>query len=152
MSRRVIETAIDISAPRERAWRVLTDFASFPQWSRFIEAIEGEARPGARLSARLNDGGGAMQIRPEVLVCEPYELRWLGVLGASFLFSGEHYFRLQPLPGGGTRLTHGEVFGGLMVPLLWPRLNTRTRQGFGDFNAALKAQAEALDRAIAQSI
>ena len=143
MSGRSIETAIEIAAPVERVWRVLTDFARFPQWSRFILSIEGEARPGARLSARLDDGGGPMQIRPEVLVCKDRdELRWRGVLGASFLFSGEHYFRLEALPGGGTRLTHGEVFGGLLVPLLWTRLNTRTRQGFEDFNTALRERAE----------
>lgn len=143
MSSRKIEISIDIAAPVEDVWRVLTDFARFPQWSRFILAIEGEARPGTRLSARLDDGGGAMQIRPEVLVCKEHdELRWRGTLGASFLFSGEHYFRLQALPGGGTRLTHGEVFGGLLVPLLWKRLNTSTRRGFEDFNAALQARAE----------
>lgn len=143
MSSRKIETSVDIAAPVEDVWRVLTDFARFPQWSRFILAIEGEARPGTRLSARLDDGGGAMQIRPEVLVCKEHdELRWRGTLGASFLFSGEHYFRLQALPGGGTRLTHGEVFGGLLVPLLWTRLNTSTRRGFEDFNAALRARAE----------
>jgi hypothetical protein len=143
MSGRTIETYIDIAAPVERVWSALTDFARFPEWSRFILAIEGEARPGTRLSARLDDGGGAMQIRPEVLVCKEHdELRWRGVLGASLIFSGEHYFRLQALPAGGTRLTHGEIFGGLLVPLLWQRLNTRTRRGFEDFNAALRQRAE----------
>jgi len=143
MSGRSIETTLDIAAPVERVWQVLTDFVSYPQWSRFILAIEGEPRPGARLSARLDDGGGAMQISPQVLMCKEHdELRWRGVLGASFLFSGEHYFRLQALPGGRTRLIHGEVFGGVLVPLLWQRLNTRTRQGFEDFNAALRARAE----------
>lgn len=144
MSSRAFETTVDIAAPVERVWRVLTDFASFPQWSRFILAIDGEPRAGARLSARLDDGGGAMLIRPEVLACEQgVELRWRGVLGAGFLFSGEHHFRLEALPGGGTRLNHGEVFGGLLVPLLWKRLDTRTRAGFEDFNAALRARAEA---------
>ena len=56
--------------------------------------------------------------------------------------TGEHYFRLHALAGGGTRLTHGEVFGGLLVPLLWGRLTTKTRQRFQDFNAALRARAE----------
>lgn len=142
MSGRSIETTIEIDAPVERVWRVLIDFARFPQWSRFILSIQGEPRPGARLSARLDDGGGAMQIRPEIMTCEPHELRWRGVLGASFLFSGEHYFRLEALPGGSTRLTHGEVFGGLLVPLLWKRLDSRTRQGFQDFNTALRERAE----------
>jgi hypothetical protein len=142
MSLRKIETSMDISAPVERVWRILTDFASFPQWSRFVVAISGEMRPGARLAVRLDDGGGAMQFRPTLLACAPYELRWRGVLGASFLFSGEHRLCLETLPGERTRLMHGEVFGGLLVPLLWGRLDTRTRRGFEAFNAALRRHAE----------
>ena len=42
----------------------------------------------------------------------------------------------------GTRLIHGEVFGGLLVPLFWKRLDARTRPAFEDFNAALRACAE----------
>lgn len=142
MGSHVIETGIDISAPVERVWHVLTDFTSFPQWSRFIVGIEGRPSSGTRLSVRLDDGSGTMQIHPEVLACEPHELRWRGVLAASFLFSGEHYFRLQPLSDGGMRLTHGEAFGGLLVPLLWKRLDTRTRQAFHRFNAALRERCE----------
>ena len=146
MSVRVIETTVNISAPIERVWRVLMDFPSFTQWSRFIISVDGQPTAGKRLSVHLDDGGGAMTLAPEVLVCRPHELRWRGVLGASFLFSGEHYFRLHALPGGGTCLTHGEVFGGLLVTPLWKRLDTSTRRGFHDFNNALRERAETLHR------
>jgi hypothetical protein len=143
MSNRTIETSIDIAAPAERVWRMLTDFASFPQWSRFILAIEGVARAGRRLSVRVDDGGNAMRMRPEVVRCEEeVELRWRGVVGARFLFSGEHSFRLEALPGGGTRFIHSEKFGGILVPFVWTTLDTRTRRAFHDFNAALRARAE----------
>lgn len=142
MSKRMIETSVDIAAPVERIWRVLTDFSSYPQWSRFILSIEGEAHEGARLSVRMDDGGGAMAASPEILVCKaPAELRWRGGLGAPFLFSAEHYFRLEG-SSVGTRLIHGEIFGGLLVPLFWKRLDTRTRRAFEDFNAALRTCAE----------
>jgi hypothetical protein len=143
MSSRTIETTIDIAAPADRVWRMLTDFASFPEWSRFIMAIEGDARPGTRLSVRLNDGGGEMKMRPEVVACEEQvELRWRGVVGARFVFSGEHRFRLDALPDGRTRFTHSEMFSGILVPLLWKTLNTRTRKAFHEFNTALRVRAE----------
>ena len=143
MSKRMIEPAVGIAVPVERVGRVLTDFPSYPQWSRFILSIKGEAREGARLSVRLDDGGGAMMVSPEILACKaPAELRWRGVLGAPFLFSAEHHFRLEPLVGGGTRLDHSEMFGGLLVPLFWKRFDTRTRQAFQEFNAAIRARAE----------
>lgn len=142
MSQRIIETSIDIEAPIERVWHVLSDFPRYPQWSRFIQSIEGTPNAGARLSVQLNDGGTTMRFRPEVLVCGPHELRWRGLLGASFVFTGEHRFLLEALSESRTRLIHSEVFSGILVSLLWKRLDTATRQGFQDFNAALRARSE----------
>ena len=145
MSRHVIETSIDIRAPIERVWAILTSFESFPQWSRFILTIEGKARAGERLSVKLDDGGGSpMHFRPAVIACEEQvELRWRGTVGAGFLFTGEHRFHLSPTTDGSTRFTHSERFRGLLVPLLWKKLNTRTRGAFNDFNAALRQRSEA---------
>jgi hypothetical protein len=121
---------------------VHTDFSSYPKWSRFILSIGGEVRKDARLSVRMDDGGGVMTVSPEILVREaPAELRWRGVLGAPFLFSAEHYFRLER-SSAGTRLIHGEIFGGLLVPLFWKQLDGSTSRAFGDFDAALCKRAE----------
>jgi hypothetical protein len=145
MSQFVIETSIEIRAPIERVWGILTSFESFPQWSRFILRIKGKARKGERLAVTLDDGGGPMQFRPAVVVCEEcVELRRRGSVGASFLFSGEHCFHLAPAAEGGTRLTHSERFRGILVPLFRKNLNTRTRQAFHDFNAALRQCSEAV--------
>jgi hypothetical protein len=143
MTNRTIETKIDIKAPAKRVWEILTRFEDFPQWSRFILSIEGQARPGSRLSVHLNDGGQAMRLRPTVEASEEgVELRWRGTVGSSFLFTGEHRFHLDPQEDGTTRFTHSETFGGILVPLLWKKLNSRTRQAFNEFNAALCRQSE----------
>lgn len=146
MSQRIIETTIDIAAPTETVWRALVDFPSYPQWSRFILSIEGEARRGAPLAVRLDDsGGGVMRMHPRIVAFDTAaELRWRGVVGASFLFTGEHSFRLQPLSKDATRFTQSEAFGGVLVPLFWKRLDTHTRRAFHSFNDALRARAEAL--------
>jgi hypothetical protein len=142
---RELETSIDISASPQQVWAALTDFSSLEAWSRFILAIDGELRPGAQLTVRLDDGGGPMTIRPRLLVASPQEeLRWQGKLGARWVFVGEHYFRVRALADGRTRFIHGEQFDGLLVPLLWRRLDTRTRAGFTAFNEALRARAEAM--------
>jgi hypothetical protein len=147
MSARQIETTLDIAAPPPRVWADLTDFTKFAEWSRFILGIHGELRTGAKLEVRLDDGSGPMTMRPELLVsAEHEELRWKGKVGANFVFSGEHYFQLTPLPSGGTRLTHGEIFAGFLAPFFWNTLNTRTRKAFGEFNEALRARCESHDR------
>ncbi len=140
-----LRTQIDIDAPPARVWAVLMDFPAHARWNPFVRSIEGEARVGARLAIHLQppgDGGG-MRFRPVVRVLEAQrEFRWLGRLVLPGLFDGEHAFRLEPLPGGGTRLHHGEDFSGLLVPLFGKSLEGGTRAGFEAMNAALKREAE----------
>ncbi len=40
-------TEISITAPPDRIWHLLTDFASFPQWNPFIRRASGELSEGA---------------------------------------------------------------------------------------------------------
>lgn len=64
MSEHQISTAIEIEAPAERVWQILTDFAAYPAWNPFIRAIEGPIRPGARLTVRIQPSGArAMTFR-----------------------------------------------------------------------------------------
>jgi len=143
MTSRQMETVVDIGAPPARVWAQLTRFAAYPEWSRFIASIRGEPRVGERVTVELDDGSRPVTIKPVLLVvAENEELRWRGTLVIPWLFSGEHYFKLTALPDGRTRLTHGEQFGGLLVPLLWRMLDTRIRASFGVFNEALRARAE----------
>jgi hypothetical protein len=140
-----LHTEIEIDAPAERVWRVLTDFASYPQWNPFIRTISGQPTPGERLKARLEPPGGrGMTFKPKVLNAEPNrELRWLGNLMVPGLFDGEHSFTIQPLEADHVRFVQREAFKGLLVPLFARSLDTNTRRGFEEMNRALKERAEA---------
>lgn len=84
-----------------------------------------------------------MTFKPVVTHVEPARsFSWLGTLVGSWLFRGEHRFRLEPLGPGRTRFHHGEMFGGVLVPLLRKSLDTDTRWGFEMMNEALKAKVE----------
>jgi hypothetical protein len=80
-------------------WRLLTNFASYPQWNPFIRSISGQHAPRERLQAHIEPPGGrGMTFKPKVLNAEPNrELRWLGHLLVPGLFDGEHSFTIQPL-------------------------------------------------------
>jgi len=140
---REIRTEIEIAAPAERVWQVLTDFAAFPQWNPFIPRLSGEARRGAALSVHLQPPGGrGITLRPTVLAAEPNrELRWLGRLALPGLFDGEHRFAIEPLGANRVRFVQEERFTGVLVPLFRGIL-AATRRGFGEMNGALKARAE----------
>jgi len=139
-----IRREIEIEAPPEVVWRVLTDFAAYGDWNPFIRGIEGEARPGGKLTVRIEPPDAkAMRFTPRVLAVEPNrELRWKGRLLVPGLFDGEHSLRIEPLEGRRSRFVHSERFTGLLVPLLGSALG-KTAAGFEQMNAALKTRAEA---------
>ena len=137
-----IATTVDIDAPPSAVWRVLTDFAAYPDWNPFIRRVSGELIVGSRLSVTIQPPGRRpMSFRPVVRRVDPeHELRWLGRVLLPGLFDGEHVFALEPRPEG-CRLHHGETFNGLLVPLFGATLGA-TEQGFVAFNAALQRRAE----------
>jgi hypothetical protein len=139
-----LRTEIDIAAGADRVWDVLTDFPAFPRWNPFIRRIDGVLAPRARLTVRIEPPGGrGMTFRPRVLRVEPGRyFSWRGRTLIPRLFDGEHFFELAPSDSVGVRFVHGEVFRGLLVPLLATTLRTTTRQGFELMNAALKARVE----------
>jgi hypothetical protein len=139
-----IETQIEINAPAERVWSLLMDFPSYPRWNPFIRSIEGNPMVGQSLNVLIQPPGSrAMRFRPIVLKVEPNrEFRWKGKLLVPGLFDGEHYFKLEPKPRGGLVFRQGEMFSGLLVPLLRRSLDGATRQGFIAMNEALRREAE----------
>lgn len=141
---KAIDTHIDIAAPPDAVWSILTDFPSFGQWNPFIVEISGDVVEGRPLEVRLQPPQGrAMTFRPKLLRVRPArELRWLGHLGPPGLFDGEHIFLIEPTETG-VRFTQREEFRGVLVPLLWRRLDTRTRAGFEAMNQALEVRAKA---------
>jgi len=141
-----IETGIDIAAPAGRVWRILTDFADFPNWNPFIRRAEGDLRVGGRLKILIQPSGTkGMTFRPYIRSVEAeHELRWLGHLGLPKVFDGEHLFRIDQLTDDSCRLTQSEHFRGLLVPFFRAGLERDTRRGFHEMNAAIKTRAESL--------
>jgi hypothetical protein len=141
---REINTTIEINAPANTVWAVLTDFSRYSEWNPFIRSIRGKAQQGEQLEILIQPpGGDGMTFRPVILALQPEaELRWLGRLILPGIFDGEHQFQLEPIGEHQTRLIHREIFSGLLVPLLWKNLDTKTRQGFEAMNQALKQRVE----------
>jgi hypothetical protein len=142
-----LHTEIEITAPADIVWRVLSELAAYPDWNPFLVRVDGELATGARLEVTFAPPGGKpMTMRPTVLRVEPGRgFAWLGRLaGVPKLFDGEHSFAIEPIDGGRVRFVHSEEFGGILVPFLRKMLDTSTRAGFEALNAALKDRAEAI--------
>ena len=141
---RNIHSEIEIKAPVQRVWQTLLDFKSYPHWNPFIVSIKGKPEAGGSLVVTMKQPGGAtMTFSPRCLKCEENgEFRWQGKLFIRGLFDGEHIFRLRPAGEGRTKFMQSENFSGILLPLLWKSLNTKTLKGFEMMNRALKQRAE----------
>ena len=60
---RELHTEIEIAAPPERVWAVLTDFGSYPEWNPFIRQISGHPAVGSHLDVRASAARGASDKR-----------------------------------------------------------------------------------------
>lgn len=139
------QLGIDIAAPPNQVWAILTDFAAYPEWNPFIVAVRGQAVGGRALNVDLRTADGRVRgYWPHVLVSEPpRRLRWEGRLLPAGLLDGRQRFSLVGQPDGSTRFEQSVRFGGLLAPLLRTRLDTLALQGFEAMNRALKERAEA---------
>jgi len=141
-----LQTEIEIAATPAQVWSILMDFPNHDRWNPFIRSLEGTARVGETLTVFIRPPGGrGMRFRPTVLtVAEAREFRWKGKLLVPGLFDGEHFFILEAAANGKVLFKQGEIFSGLLVPLMKKSLEGGTRAGFAAMNEALKRRAESL--------
>jgi len=146
MSRHQLQTEIEIQASPDRVWRILTDFAAYPEWNPFIRFVHGVPQQGSRLEVHIQPSGTkGMTFRPSVLVADVgRELRWRGRLLFPGIFDGEHCFLIEAITSNKVRFQQSEQFSGLLVPIFRASLDRDTKRGFEEMNLALKALAEAV--------
>jgi hypothetical protein len=142
---RTIRSAIEIRAPLDVVWRVLTDFDAYPAWNPHVRKVVGTPRVGGRIGIHTRPPGGrTVVMRPIILDWNPpRELRWRATFVNRRLFSGEHGFRLDEQAPGRVRFAQDETFSGMLVPLYARLRLPSTRLGFGQMNEALRTRAEA---------
>ena len=139
-----LQTEIAIDAPPSAVWQVLTQTEDYTDWNPFIRHLSGELIEGARVKATIEPPEGkAMTFAPTILTSKKdEELRWVGKLGITGIFDGEHYFILEQRADGGTLFRHGETFRGVLAHVLFALIGKQTEDGFDAMNRALKHKAE----------
>ena len=139
-----IDTSIDIAAEPGAIWQVLTDFSSYEDWNPMLRKVETKLQLGAPVRFEvLREGAKSLNLNARITtLSEARSLVWRG--GSAAFVSGEHYFRIEQLPGGHCRLDHGEHFAGVILPLLKGTLKNASEL-YRAMNEALKRRVE--DRA-----
>jgi hypothetical protein len=141
---RRIESEIMVAAAPERVWQVLTEFTAYADWNPFLSWVSGEARPGLSLRAvAVPSRGPGLAFSALVTAATPArELTWTGKFLFLWLFHGHHYFLIEERPDGASLVRHGDVLGGILVPIIGWAMAAWMLPGFGRMNQALKTRAE----------
>lgn len=139
---REIATEIEIDGSAQRVWDVLADFAAYPHWNPFLLKVHGMPETGQRIRFwfELPRGFKAPACATVLKADRGRELRWAGSVPG--LFTAEHYFVFERAGTSKLRVRHGEVFSGLLLPLVWPILRSRGREVYEAMNIALKKRVE----------
>lgn len=137
-----IATRIEIDASARRVWSVLTDFAAYPLWNSFLPKVRGVPEVGERIRFwfELPRGFRAPACATILKAEVERELRWAGRLPG--LLRAEHYFVIDGISESKVVFLHGEIFSGLLVPILWPILRGDSRRVYEEMNVALKQRVE----------
>jgi uncharacterized protein YndB with AHSA1/START domain len=133
----VASSEIDVQAPPEVVWDVLTDFERWPEWNPDVKSlsIEGPVAPGTQF--RWNTG--PLRITSTLReVKRPWSIGWTG---KAFGIGAVHMWRFEPRQGG-TLVHTEESWEGPLPGLLPGRMQKALQQSFDNAMPHLKAEAE----------
>ncbi len=136
-------SSVDIAAPAEQVWDILTDWRSFPSWNPFIRSAQGRLVVGSRPTIRLQLGRRLITLRPTLTVVDPpRELGWLARQKLPGLFDVRRRFVVEPTGPESSRLVQSETGSGLLAPLLMRLLHRDVLDGYRSLERAVRARAE----------
>lgn len=144
---RCVRAEVDIDAPIDRVWRILTDLDGYGDWNPFTPRVESSLRIGdpVHLHVRLV-GERAMHRVERVTRNAPYILGWDMKMGARFLLYAERVQVLTPIDAYRTHYMTEDCFTGWLRPLVLGLFGQAMERGFRDCGLGLKKAAEAGER------
>ena len=144
MFRFLIRTdAVEIGAPRERVWEVLTDFGRYGEWNPFTTRVETDTEVGSPVDLYVTLGPLKLWQRERIEVVDPPRLLvWSNRMGHSALLSARREQRLEALSATRCRYLTTDAFTGLLTPVVVLFFGWLVRNGFNTMAAALKERAE----------
>ncbi len=140
---RSIVTVVEINAPGDRVWQVLTDLDGYRAWNPFLTSASGAIAPGSKITISAKVGKRTITFHPRITVVAPKKkLVWVDRLLFSELFEGEHEFDVIERDQSHTRVIQSEHFKGMLVAALWTRFSPALMQGFRAMNETMKHRSE----------
>jgi carbon monoxide dehydrogenase subunit G len=139
----VAET-IDLRAPLERAWGLVSNFETFPQWLTLHEAFPagppppmGEVGEGTKVTEKIKVMGIPADVEWTVVEWKPpfdVEIAGAGPMGTEMRIRAH----VEQTEAGGTRVTHESSFGGAAITPMLGVLEKEARKAAADSLAKVR--------------
>jgi hypothetical protein len=140
-----VRAEIEIDAPPERIFDILTDLKSYAAWNPFTPRVESTLRLGDPVHLYVRLRGERLSHRVEYVSANerPVRLCWGVTLGAPFLLRAERCQTLTRIDERRTRFVNQDVLRGWLAPLVMRLFGPAMQRGFESVATTLKQRAEA---------
>jgi hypothetical protein len=140
----VISAQVEIEAPPDRVWQILTDLERYHEWNPFTPRVESSLMVGdpVTLQVRMRRDRELIQVERMTACEDQRELSWGLQMVAPIVLATNRRQLLEPLAGGRTRYTTANEFRGALVPLVMLLYRRDMQRGFSEAAKALKLRAE----------
>ena len=150
MFKRKLEStgAVQIDAPAEVVWRVLTDAPSYGDWNPFTTRLDTDFQVGSPIHVHIVMGPYSTDRKEWVRVVDaPHRLEWDTKVLARFLLYSNKEQRIKALGDSSCSYHTTDLFSGLLTPLIMLLYRKRIIRGFDQTAEALKRRCEAIHAA-----
>ena len=138
-----VRAEVEIDAPIERVWQILTDIDRYGEWNPFTPQAETTLEIGDPIPLHVRLVGERLVRRVErVTRNEPYTLGWDMKMGARFLLYAERVQVLTAVDQNRTHYKTEDCFTGWLRPLVLGLFGKAMERGFVDCALGLKKAAE----------
>ena len=131
------EGRIEVDAPRDTVWQVLTGFAEWPSWNDGVTNVQIDAPPAPGVRFRWKSGPGTIKSVIDEIDA-PRAIAWTG---KTVGIRAQHAWQLEE-GATGTVVTTQEAWHGLVVRLLRHSIRPTLQKSIDEFLDALELESE----------
>ncbi|WP_378732797.1 SRPBCC family protein [Nocardia brasiliensis] len=139
----VIDATVEIDAPAELVWQVITDFPRYGEWNPFVSECRSSLVPGEPIDMLVHLGPRPRRQREWIRSHTPG--RELSYAMKPVPLGALHSLRshtVTPLGDGRARYESHFELAGWLGPVVVALLGKRLQRGFASMTAGIKEQAE----------
>lgn len=136
---------IQINAPIDFVWNVLTEVEKYGEWNPFTPRLQTDFKIGSPAHLRVRMGPAMMKITETVCAFEaPRLIAWTKTFGVRWFLVAVRRQVLEPVDDARCTYHNTDQLTGLMAPVVLLLNGSYMRRGFIDAAEGLKRYAEAM--------